>query len=60
MRGQVHRFWGWVIYTDFHRNLPFLELDFKASAKCRYQSHHSMDNQQKQDHLVKIVIPQGA
>jgi hypothetical protein len=25
-----------AIYTDFHSELPFLELDYIASAKCRY------------------------
>jgi hypothetical protein len=44
------------IYTAFHIKLPFLELDYTASAKCLYQSHHSMDSQQKKEHLMKIGI----
>jgi hypothetical protein len=36
--------------------LPFLELDYTASAKCRYQPHQSMDNQApKKEHLMKAV-----
>jgi hypothetical protein len=38
-----------IIYTAFHVELPFLELDYTASAKCRYQSQRSMDNQQKKN-----------
>jgi hypothetical protein len=30
-------------YTAFHIKLPFLELDYTASAKCRYQSHHVIE-----------------
>jgi hypothetical protein len=43
-------------YTAFHIKLPFLNLDCTASAKCRYQSYHSMDNQQKKEHLMKSGI----
>jgi hypothetical protein len=43
-----------VIFTAFHIELPFLELDYTASAKCRYQSHRSMDSQApKKEHLMK-------
>jgi hypothetical protein len=38
-------------YTDFRTKLPFLQLDYTASAKCRYQSHHSMDNQ-----AIKVTL----
>jgi hypothetical protein len=41
----------------FVENCLFLELDYTASAKCRYQSHHSMDNQAtKKEHLMKTGI----
>jgi hypothetical protein len=43
-------------YTDFHGKLPFWELDYTASLKCRYQSRHSVDNQAlKKKHLMKSV-----
>jgi hypothetical protein len=45
-----------AIYTAFHIKPPFFELDYTASAKCRYQSHHSMDSQQKKEHLMKSGI----
>jgi hypothetical protein len=45
------------IYTSFHIKLPFLELYYTASAKCRYQSHHSMDSQApKKEPLMKSSI----
>jgi hypothetical protein len=41
----------------FRTKLPFLELDCTAIAKCRIGiSHHSMDNQQKKEHLMKSGI----
>jgi hypothetical protein len=45
-------------YTAFHIKLPFLVLDYTASAKCRIGiSHHSMDNQApKKEHLMKSGI----
>ncbi|MDR1542184.1 MAG: hypothetical protein LBU32_30245 [Clostridiales bacterium] len=45
-------------YTAFHIKLPFLELDYTASAKCDFGiSHHSMDNQApKKEHLMKSGI----
>jgi hypothetical protein len=36
--------------------LPFLELDYTASVIDIGISHHSMDNQQKKEHLMKRVI----
>jgi hypothetical protein len=48
-------------YTDFRTKLPFLKLDYTASAKCRYQSHHSMDSHTpKKEHLIKIGIARPA
>jgi hypothetical protein len=32
-------------YADFHRELPFWELDYTASAIDTGISHHSMDSQ---------------
>jgi hypothetical protein len=41
----------------FRTKLPFFELDYTASAKCRYQSHHSMDSQApKKEHLMKSGV----
>jgi hypothetical protein len=46
-----------IIYTAFHIKLPFLELDYTASAKCQNGISHSLYNQApKKDHLMKSGI----
>jgi hypothetical protein len=42
-------------YTAFHIKPPFF-VDYTASAKFRYQSRHSVDSQQKKEHLMKSGI----
>jgi hypothetical protein len=44
-------------YTAFHIKLPFLKLDIQRVLKADFGiSHHSMDNQQKKEHLMKSRI----
>ncbi|MDR1539216.1 MAG: hypothetical protein LBU32_14700 [Clostridiales bacterium] len=46
-----------LYYTDFRRKLPFLELDYSASAIDIGISYRSMDNKApKKEHLMKIGI----
>jgi hypothetical protein len=41
-----------------HAKVPILKIDISVSAIDIGISHPSMDNQQKKEHLMKIVIAQ--
>jgi hypothetical protein len=52
----VFEAWTNVHKMYFRTKLPFLKLDYTASATDIGISHHSMDNQQKKEHLMKSGI----